>query len=1146
MVSMGISTSSFKRSNDFVFTENYIGEAWKILIIDEEVEFHKRVESALEGFSLEEKYLKIISAFSTEQARKIMNDRRDINLILLAASPAGEIESIELVRHVRERLKNKLVRIDLIQTSPKTNHKISWLLKYDLNNYHIKSHLDSNKILINIVSGLKAYYHVIVAAKSRKNLARIYANFYNNGQNLEELVKIRTRELEEKNKQLEQEIKERKRTEEELRESKERWKLVLEGNNDGIWDWNVKTEGAFLSARWKEMLGYSETELANNSREWLTRIHPEDRQEVEHLIKEHFQQKTPYYTSEHRVQCKDGSYKWILARGKALWDASGNAVRMLGSHTDISDRKQREEALRSIAQLKASYTGKEFFRHCTQNLARLLQVSYVLVATFTNKSKTRVRTLAFWCKDRWEENFEYDLKQTDCGNSSLCVGSLLKANPKLAKLNVRGDLDCPLYDSEDNILGYLAVFDVKPIDRARKKQLKQLIFQIFADRAGAELERQLAEEELEKRANKDSLLSFVCSQLIEQDLNSAIKFALEEIGEFTKSDRSFIINYHQDKKIWKTTYKWCNNGLETRIDKCQDIPLETFTYLQKKLFRGKPLYINSLNDLPPQADKQAKLAKVGIKSLAIVPMLKGDRAIGYLWLDTIASPKTWSDEEISLLKMVGEFIAIAQAKYQAEAALVIAKEAAEVANRAKSEFLAHMSHELRTPLNAILGFSQLLGRDSQLSEKQKQHLSIINSSGSHLLELIDDILEMSKIEANRTTFNENSFDLCNLLDNLAQMFGLKADRKGLELIVDRSDRIPHYIKTDQGKLRQVLINLLSNAIKYTQKGQVILRVWIDAAPEIIYFEVEDTGEGIDEDELDKLFQAFGQTKTGRKFSQGTGLGLPISQKFVQLMGGEIKVKSIPDRGSTFSFSIKVTIVDESEIEIEKSTRKIIGLAPNQREYRILAVDDLAESRLLLVDLLSELGFIVLEAANGAEAVAIWRNWHPDLIWMDMRMPIMDGYEATQRIKATPLGQDTKIIALTASAFAEERAVILEAGCDDFVPKPFRAEEILDKMVHHLGVSYLYDETAQSDLLGSDSRQDCEINHKIQVCLSQMPLTWVEQLHQAAIECSDDLIVELLTQIPDDREKTASILQDLAEDFQFDRIIQFTEAVLSKS
>ena len=1137
-------TNTFKPTTDFVFTANYIGEAWKILVIDEDERFHNLVESAILGSKLEQKYLQVISASTKQEGRRIISERRDINLILLGVALKNQKESLNLIKYIRERLKNKLVRIDIIlnnnlNPSYKTSWVLDWLLEYDLNNYQIKSDLDRNKILTNVISGLKSYYHVIVAAKSRKNLAKIYADFYNNGQNLEELVKIRTQELEEKNEQLEQEIKERKRTEEELRETKERWQLVLQGNNDGIWDWNVKTNEAFLSARWKEMLDYSEHELENNSDEWLKRIHPDDLTEVLNLINEHFKQKTPYYISEHRMRCKDGSYKWILARGQALWDEVGNPIRMVGSHTDISDRKKREEALRSIAEGTGSYTGKEFFRRCTRYLARLLQVRYALVATFTNKDKTRLRTLAFWCQDDWQENFEYDFTNRDNESESTSVLELLEKEPNLAKLKARGYLDFPLYDSEKNILGYLAVLDIKPIDKAQRKQL---ILQIFAARARAELERQLTEEELEKQANKDSLLSFVCSQLIDRDLDSAIKFVLEAVGEFTKSDRSFIINYNRERKIWKTSYKWCNNDLERCIENCQEIPLETFTYLQKKLFCGKPLQINSLEDLPQEAaDRKAKLAGVGIKSLAIVPMLKGEQAIGYLWLDTIFSTKTWTEEEATLLKMVGEFIAIAQARHQAEEALVIAKEAAEVGNRAKSEFLANMSHELRTPLNAILGFSQLLSRDSQLSEKQKQHLNIINASGSHLLELINDILEMSKIEANRTTFNESNFDLFDLLENLEKMFRLKADRKGLELTFERGDRVPRYIKTDRVKLRQVLINLLSNAIKYTQQGQVILRVWIDNFPENIYFEVEDTGEGIDKNELDKLFQAFGQTQTGRKFAQGTGLGLPISQKFVQLMGGKIIVDTMLGRGSIFSFNIKVSLADSKEVKVLTPTPKVIGLAPNQKEYRILAVDDRVESRMLLVEMLGKLGFSVLEAGNGVEAIEIWQRWQPDLIWMDMRMPIMDGYQATQKIKATPEGKKTKIIALTASAFAEERAIILDAGCDDFVPKPYREEKIIEKMASHLGVTYVYDEAFKTPAPAIASSRD--VNQKIQVCLSEMPLNWVKGLHQAATECSDDKILELLQEIPSDREKIALAIKDLADNFQFDRILKFTEAII---
>ncbi|MGK7896994.1 MAG: PAS domain S-box protein, partial [Xenococcus sp. (in: cyanobacteria)] len=473
---------------------------------------------------------------------------------------------------------------------------------------------------------------------------------------------------------------------------------------------------------------------------------------------------------------------------------------------------------------------------------------------------------------------------------------------------------------------------------------------------------------------------------------------------------------------------------------------------------------------------------------------------------------------------------------KAELELYNAKEAAESANRAKSEFLASMSHELRTPLNAILGFTQVMNRDSSLGNEQKQNLGIINRSGEHLLELINDILEMSKIEAGRTTINENSFDIYRLLDSLEEMLRLKADAKGLQLIFERTTDVPQYIKTDEGKLRQVLINLVGNAIKFTAEGGVTLRgKTIDNSH--LLFEIEDTGPGIDADEIDKLFEAFGQTETGRKSQQGTGLGLPISQKFVQLMGGNIRVSSILGQGTMFAFDIGISLAEARDVQTNKPTRKVIGLAPDQPEYRILAVDDRLESRLLLVKILTNLGFSVREAANGQEAIAQWESWSPHLIWMDMRMPVMDGYEATKQIKATMKGQATVIIALTASAFEEERTVVLSAGCDDFMRKPFREEILYEKMAEHLGVKYMYEE----ENLGAQGfvpspQAGAEAEQSLAVYLSQMDTEWIDQLHQAAIECSDDLILELSEQIPEENAQLAITLQDLANNFLFDQII----------
>lgn len=462
------------------------------------------------------------------------------------------------------------------------------------------------------------------------------------------------------------------------------------------------------------------------------------------------------------------------------------------------------------------------------------------------------------------------------------------------------------------------------------------------------------------------------------------------------------------------------------------------------------------------------------------------------------------------------------------------------ANRAKSAFLASMSHELRTPLNTILGFAQLMTRDRLLNSSQRENLAIISRSGEHLLTLINDVLSMSKIEAGRIILTENSFDLYSLLDSLEEMFRLKAKSKGLEFMFERSLKVPQYIYTDESKLRQVLINLLGNAIKFTETGRVILRVKADEKqnhePSLLTFEVEDTGSGIAPVDLGKLFKPFVQTEAGQKSHQGTGLGLSISQQFVHLMRGQITVSSTPSQGTIFSFDIQASPAQMPQVET-KIERRAIALAPDQPSYRILVVEDKPENRQLLVKLLTSLGFDVHEAENGQEGIALWHTWEPHLIWMDMRMPIMDGYEATRQIKAHLKGQATVIIALTASAFDEEQAIVLSTGCDDFVGKPFREQVILEKMAKHLGVRYLYEDSQPS---ASSQQEETETYVLKAESLNVMPVGWVAQLHQAALCTDEKQISSLLQQIPDSNACLANALADLVNNFRIDKIIDLTQ------
>lgn len=478
---------------------------------------------------------------------------------------------------------------------------------------------------------------------------------------------------------------------------------------------------------------------------------------------------------------------------------------------------------------------------------------------------------------------------------------------------------------------------------------------------------------------------------------------------------------------------------------------------------------------------------------------------------------------------------------QWELKLEDAKQRAETANLAKSEFLANMSHELRTPLNAIIGFSQLMTRDANISVEQLENLETINRSGEYLLSLINDVLDFSKIEAGQMIMNPKNFDLHRLLSGLEEMFRLRTEQKGLSLNFERAADIPQYICTDQNKLRQILINLLGNAVKFTEKGSITLCV-TNKAParqkpggwSLLNFEVIDTGIGIHPEEREKIFDAFFQTNGLTLPQQGAGLGLTISQKFVRLMGSRLMVTSEIDKGTRFSFDIQAKLADCSDTTSTARMRRVVGLESGQPAFRLLVAEDNDNNRKLLLKLLQSVGFEVKEAANGEDALVIWQKWQPHLIWMDMRMPGLDGYETTQRIKALPGGKDTVIIALTASAFEEDRLKVIEYGGDDFVRKPFQDYEIFQMLEKHLGVRYAYDNenrTLAAEPVGKASKIEDMV-----ASILHLPEALKSGLKEA-VELSDTaLIEEVLEAIQAEDAVLAEALSELSSDFAYDRIL----------
>ncbi len=775
-----------------------------------------------------------------------------------------------------------------------------------------------------------------------------------------------------------------------LRQSEERFALALEGVNDGIWDWNLSTGEVYYSPRWQQMLGYDTIELDPSFESFLQLLHPEDREVISARIAAYFARQLPIYEVEFRAAHRDGSYRWILARGAALWDEQGVPYRMVGSHTDITDRKQAEAALcqliekertvaRIVQRMSQSLEPAVIFRSMTEELRSALQCDRVLVGRCEPEGSGQIEAEAIAPESPW---------------------------PPLSR-------------------GAIA--------------------------AGP-------------------------------DFSALSRFLLESPGTPAIATLSLAVALPPS----------C----------CLIVPI---------LSRGQPW------------------------GLLIAAEFRGDRR----WQETEISLTTQISNQLGVAIQQAELFAKTQ---QQSIEVQLAKEAADSANRAKSEFLANMSHELRTPLNAILGFTQLLHRDRSLSASHREYVEVISRSGASLLDLINDILEMSKIEAGRVVLNEDNFDLYHLLETLEVLLSVKAQAKGLDLRIERSPQVPQYIKADETKLRQVLTNLLGNAIKFTQRGKVVLRLRPEKAAahpgEILWpgkmllrFEVQDTGPGIALHEQEYLFDAFNQTALGMKSGEGTGLGLPISQRFVQLMGGKISLESEIGQGALFSFVIPVLLADESlVVPLRSPQRRVLALAPDQPPTRILVVEDHPKSRLLLTRMLTAVGFEVQEAEDGQEAIAAWQAWHPHLILMDMRMPVMNGYEATARIKASPGGDRVPIVALTANAFEEEHQQARDSGCNDFIRKPFSEEELFDKLRASLNLQYVYEDDVQSPEEEAIADTALLISQ-----LRTMPETWCQQIYYAARQGSDLLILKLIEEMPDSLETLEKALSTWVNDFRFDQI-----------
>jgi signal transduction histidine kinase/DNA-binding response OmpR family regulator len=466
---------------------------------------------------------------------------------------------------------------------------------------------------------------------------------------------------------------------------------------------------------------------------------------------------------------------------------------------------------------------------------------------------------------------------------------------------------------------------------------------------------------------------------------------------------------------------------------------------------------------------------------------------------------------------------------QRTAELVQARDEAQAANRAKSVFLANMSHELRTPLNAILGFSNLL-QEHDVTETQRQDLETINRSGEHLLTLINDVLDVAKIEAGRADLEIAPCDLCKVVEDATNMIRARASQKGLSLEVEAPPNSV-FIWIDAARLRQVMINLLNNAVKFTHEGSVTLRVNTsslnNAGDALLALEVEDTGEGISAHDQPLIFDPFFQAYTAKR-SDGAGLGLTITRQIIEMMGGTIRVESVVGKGSRFHVEIPVQKALESDTRRGPNFGQVVAVAGGQPEYRILIAEDREENWIVLQRLLKNAGFHVRVAQNGADAVKEFLEWRPQFIWMDLRMPFMDGIEATRIIRESEGGREVKIAAVTASGFASERSEILAKGVDDYVRKPYRPAEIFECMARHLGVRYQIrgsaakDHTVTRDLTAAD--------------LSVLSETLREELRESLLTLDQAKISAAITHVAQENAEIGSILRRHADNYAYTKVL----------
>jgi PAS domain S-box-containing protein len=832
-------------------------------------------------------------------------------------------------------------------------------------------------------------------------------------------------------------ITERQRATEALAESEQHFRALADSGQALVWRAGLDKKCHYFNQPWLEYTGRTLAQELGDG--WAEGVHPEDLERCLGIYTGAFDRREPF-SMDYRLRRADGTYGWIQDDGTPYFSGLGEFRGYIGHCLDITERQQAQVRSRQLRDLGLAVAGTSDLAVAgTSDLVAALRLCLTAAIGISEMDAGGIYLvtepagdLALVCHAGLSAEFL-------AATSGFAADS---PNARWARAGqaVHGDADTlgmSLVAAERkeglralSLLPILhggrlvAVLNVASHTSAELPPAARHALETVAGLVGSLVQRLLAEEAL-RQLNAE----------LEQRVLARTAEALDlyhhaPCGYYSLGAEGQVLQINDTALQW---LGYARAEVEGRLR----LPDLLTSAAAERFNRLYPEFVQS-------GDKhrtESELRRKDGSALTTLVHAEAQRAAGGRFIQT----------RCTLLDITE--------RKQVEIRLQQAKEAAEVANRAKTTFLANMSHEIRTPMNAVLGFTQLVLRDPELPDHHRARLTTIQRSGEHLLAIINDILEMARIEAGRVTLNPQPFDLHPLLEDLERLFSLRTEAKHLRFRVERDRQLMRHLVADESKLRQVMVNLLDNAVKFTPSGGAItLRVRSETESDggRVHVEVEDTGVGIAPQDMAHLFVPFFQTETGKHAAEGTGLGLAISRQLVRLMHGDCTVRSQVGVGSTFQFDVRVgRPAGEVGAPEDAPTRKVQRLRPDSPVCRVLVVDDQPENRELVEWLLAPLGFEIRTAVDGADALAQAQAWAPHLVLMDLRMPVMDGHEATRRLRAAH-GAALKIVVLSAGVFTADQEQALAAGADAFVGKPIREPELLAVIQRVAGVEFVYD------------------------------------------------------------------------------------------